>query len=103
MPVLKAQGVSIIYISHRLDEIFEIGDRVTILRDGHAIDTLSLRDGSVSKIRLIQLMVGRELGHIFTRQRGVRPDADPVLEVEDLSVAGGQETGRVGTDRVDGE
>jgi ribose transport system ATP-binding protein len=85
---LKDQGVSIIYISHRLDEIFQIGDRVTILRDGHTIDTLSLRDGAVNKSTLIQLMVGRELGHVFKRKGGLQPNADTVLEVTDLAVHG---------------
>ena len=56
---LKKQGVTIIYISHRLEELFEICDRVSILRDGHYIDTVSIRD--TDKHELIRLMVGRSL------------------------------------------
>lgn len=56
---LKASGVTIIYISHRLDELFEISDRVTILRDGKYIATLNTRE--TSRQQLVNLMVGREL------------------------------------------
>ena len=41
---LKKEGISIIYISHRMEEIFEIGDRVTVFRDGEKIDTLNIKD-----------------------------------------------------------
>ncbi|MDA8587084.1 sugar ABC transporter ATP-binding protein [Rhodobacteraceae bacterium] len=56
---LKSEGVGIVYISHRMDEIKRIADRVTILRDGAYIDTLQAADTPLSKI--IQLMVGREV------------------------------------------
>jgi ribose transport system ATP-binding protein len=62
---LKSNGTSIIYISHRLDEIFRICDRATVLRDGHRIDTMNIRDGKVSKDDLIKMMVGRDLGNLF--------------------------------------
>ncbi|MDR3336447.1 MAG: sugar ABC transporter ATP-binding protein [Treponema sp.] len=62
---LKNNGTSIIYISHRLDEIFRICDRATVLRDGHKIDTVNVRDGNVSKDGLIKMMVGRDLGNLF--------------------------------------
>jgi ribose transport system ATP-binding protein len=62
---LKSNGTSIIYISHRLDEIFRICDRATVLRDGRRIDTVNIRDGQVSKDDLIKMMVGRELGSLF--------------------------------------
>ncbi len=60
---LKAQGVTVIYISHRLDEIFEICDRVTVLRDGQYVTTKNTSD--TNKIDLINLMVGRELKEIY--------------------------------------
>ena len=62
---LKQEGVSIIYISHRLDEIFEICDRVTVLRDGKLVETLDLYDKQVDKDLLIKLMVGREVGELY--------------------------------------
>lgn len=67
---LVIKHISIIYISHRLDEIFEICNRVTVLRDGKYIDTIELpkkqeQELSVSKNQLIKLMVGRELEQMF--------------------------------------
>ena len=60
---LKKQGVTIIYISHRLDELFEICDRVSILRDGRYIKTIDIQD--TDKQGLIKLMVGRELSENY--------------------------------------
>ena len=59
MQSVKEQGVTIIYISHRMEEVFEISDRVSILRDGKYIGTS--RIGEVSTQELINMMVGREL------------------------------------------
>ena len=56
---IKQKGIGIIYISHRLEEIQQIGDRVTVLRDGANVGTLPVRDADVSTI--IRLMIGREL------------------------------------------
>jgi rhamnose transport system ATP-binding protein len=67
---LRSAGASIIYISHRLDEVLEIADRVTVLRDGRTIETRSMQD--VTKAELIRLMVGRELSTIFPK-RAVKP------------------------------
>ncbi|HKA17842.1 MAG TPA: sugar ABC transporter ATP-binding protein [Blastocatellia bacterium] len=63
---LRSAGVGIIYISHRLDEVLEIADRVTVLRDGRTIETRSMQD--VTKAELITLMVGRELSSIFPKR-----------------------------------
>jgi ribose transport system ATP-binding protein len=60
---LKMEGVTIIYISHRLDEIFQIADRVTVLKDGCNVDTLPLE--KLDKNRLVTMMVGRELTQLF--------------------------------------
>ncbi|MBK8933604.1 MAG: sugar ABC transporter ATP-binding protein [Chloroflexi bacterium] len=80
MRALKAQGVAIVFISHRLEEVFEITDRVTVLRDGRHIDTRPTAD--LTRDKIVELMVGRELGNIYpyhpTEQR------DLVLEVSDL-------------------
>lgn len=63
---LREQGVGMIYISHRLEELPIIADRVTVLRDGLTIDTRSME--SVSRPLLIQLMVGRELSAVFPKR-----------------------------------
>jgi ABC-type sugar transport system ATPase subunit len=63
---LKQRGVSIIYISHRLDEIFDLSDRVTILRDGRNVATESTADLTMQ--RLVRMMVGRDVSQVF-RQR----------------------------------
>ena len=78
---LKAQGVTIIYISHRMDEIFEISDRVSVLRDGKYIATRNTKDTDVKE--LIQLMVGRELTGEYPQ-----PETEPgevVLSVKNLT------------------
>ena len=53
---LKSQGISIVYISHRMEEIFEIGDRITVFRDGHSVATLPVAE--VCERELIKLMIG---------------------------------------------
>jgi len=81
---LKAQGVAVIYISHKLDEIFRLADRVTVLRDGCCIGTHTIHDLDANK--LVSLMVGRELSPAV---RESPPSAgDPVLVVRDLAKAG---------------
>src|SRR5262249_50771956 len=63
---LRAQGVGLVYISHRLEELPVIADRVTVLRDGRTIDTRPM--SGVSRAELIQLMVGRELSAVFPKK-----------------------------------
>jgi ribose transport system ATP-binding protein len=77
---LKAHGIGIIYISHRLEEVFAIADRVTVLRDGEHVGTYPV--GQVDRDRLIALMVGRRLDQEFPRrQPSIGP---PRLVVRDL-------------------
>jgi ribose transport system ATP-binding protein len=64
---LKSQGVSIIYISHRLEELFEIGDRVTVLRDGKVVGTVDI--SATNKTELIRMMVNRELTEQFPKKK----------------------------------
>ena len=78
---LKQRGVSVIYISHRLDEIFDIADTVTVLRDGRHISTRPIQ--GVSRSRLITDMVGRELKDEFPSR--LCPIGDVVLQIENLS------------------
>ena len=81
---LTARGVAIVYISHRLDEIFEIADRITVMRDGERIHTGPT--GEVDVARLIQLMVGRPLSKLFHRTR--HPVGEDLLRVEALGRRG---------------
>jgi len=81
---LKAKGVSIIYISHRLEELFQIGDRVTVLRDGKYVDTHTIAE--VDKAELIRMMVNRELKDHFPKQTAERGEA--LLRVSGLTRAG---------------
>ncbi len=60
---LKARGVGIIYITHRMGEIKQISDRITVMRDGQYIDTLDVKD--CTRQKLIALMVGREMGETY--------------------------------------
>lgn len=83
---LKAQGIGIIYISHRLEEIYEIGDRVTILRDGKLVDVLNLHERQISVDEIIQKMVGRTLEEKFPKKKFER--GREILRVEHLSSAG---------------
>ncbi|MHC4279757.1 MAG: sugar ABC transporter ATP-binding protein [Planctomycetota bacterium] len=78
---LKSKGVSIIYISHRLDELFEIGDRVTVLRDGKCVGNVNIKD--TNKSELIRMMVNRELKEQFPKKKN-KP-GEEVLRVESLS------------------
>jgi len=80
---LKRRGMSVIYISHRLQEIFEIADRVTVLRDSAVIDTLDVEGANVDQI--IAMMIGRERSQLFVRSEFTQP-GDTVLKVEGLSV-----------------
>ncbi len=78
---LREKGVAIVYISHRLEEIFEICDRVTVFRDGHFIRTLDVRD--TTQAQLIALMVGRTLGDTYPAKDYAR--GRKVMEVKGLS------------------
>ena len=62
---LKAKGITFIYISHKLDEIFEITDEVTVMRDGTYVDTKTTSE--IDEKALVSLMVGRELTHLFPK------------------------------------
>ena len=78
---LREKKVTIIYISHRLEEIFRICDRVTVMRDGKYIDTLNIKD--TNKDELIHLMVGRNLSTDYPKRDCIIKQT--VLEVENLS------------------
>ncbi len=65
--VLRAHQVGIIYISHRLDEVFTVADRITVLRDGETVATRSVAD--LDRSTLMRLMVGRELSAVFPKRQ----------------------------------
>ncbi len=84
MNELKAKGIGMIYISHRMDEIKRISDRVTVMRDGEYVGTVNTNETTNEEI--VKMMVGREiLGN--TKEKSTCPEGSPVvLEVENLSV-----------------
>ena len=80
--LLKEKGVSIIYISHRLEEIYRLSDRIVVLRDGEYIKTLITKDSHVDE--LIQLMVGRSLNETFP-PRAAGYNDEVILELQNVS------------------
>ena len=81
---LRSEGTAIIFISHRLEELFEVADRVTVLRDGSYVETRQVKD--VTRDELVRLMVGRTISNLFPKQE-VQP-GEVALKVEHLSCAG---------------
>ncbi|MBQ7004591.1 MAG: sugar ABC transporter ATP-binding protein [Oscillospiraceae bacterium] len=79
---LREKGVSIVYISHRMEEIFELCDRITILRDGTYVGTEYIKDINMDDI--VRMMIGREIGERYPKREGVTI-GDEVLYVENLS------------------
>lgn len=78
---LKARGVGMIYISHKLDEVFAMSDRITVLRDGKTVGTSNASD--LTKDKVISLMVGREVGDIFPKTS--HEFGETVLEIKNLN------------------
>lgn len=78
---LKKQGILVIYISHRLEELAEICDRISVLRDGEYIATYDMKDITIPK--MIELMVGRELGDIYIKKQPCQNEV--VLKLEHVS------------------
>ncbi|WP_244299960.1 sugar ABC transporter ATP-binding protein [Rubrobacter xylanophilus] len=78
---LTSQGRAVLYISHRLDEIFRIADRVTVMRDGKVVATLPVEE--LDEAKLVRLMVGREIGNLYPRPE--TQIGDVLLRVRGLS------------------
>jgi ribose transport system ATP-binding protein len=85
---LHGRGISLVYVSHRMDELYRICDRVTVLRDGRLVHTGDLRD--TDRVRLVSMMLGRELARVRKEaaeghEDGREPAAEPVLTATGLS------------------
>jgi ribose transport system ATP-binding protein len=81
---LRERNIAVVYISHRLEEIFELADHVTVLRDGRTVDTSPIAD--VTRDSLVRMMVDRELSDLYPGSASSHASAVPVLEVRDLSL-----------------
>lgn len=81
---LKAQGIAIVFVSHRLAEVFDFADRITILRDGRLVGTYD--SGEISVDRAVRLMVGRELSHDYPARSGA--PGDVLLEAVGVVTSG---------------
>ncbi|MBW4678568.1 MAG: sugar ABC transporter ATP-binding protein [Microcoleus vaginatus WJT46-NPBG5] len=79
---LRSEGIAIIYISHRMEEIYALADRVSVIRDGGYIGSLEKHE--ISAVRLVEMMVGRSLQDLYEHKRQTNP-GPVVLEVRNLS------------------
>jgi ribose transport system ATP-binding protein len=84
---LTSAGIAVVYISHRLEEIRQIGDRISVIKDGRSMASgLAVKDTPTRE--LVKLMTGRDIENVFPPATPVAPDAPVVLKVEDLGAAG---------------
>ncbi len=79
---LRERGVGIVYISHRLEEVFDIADRMTVLKDGEKVDTVNAADVDIEQI--IRMMVGRPLAAMFP-EKGARVIGEELLQVDAIN------------------
>jgi len=83
---LKSDGISVVFVSHRLDELYAVSDRVTVMRDGRTIEESPMSE--ISRYELVSKMLGRELAEQLSRRRaggeGSPAEGEPVLEAADL-------------------
>src|SRR5699024_11219903 len=93
---LKKQGISIVYISHRMEEIFELCDRISVLRDGTYIGTKNIPETNMNEI--VKMMIGREIGERYpVRNCKI---GDTVLKVKDLTSSGDRKSTRLNSSHV---
>ena len=83
---LKKKNVSIIYISHRLDEAFQLSDRITVLRDGKKIETKKTMETNQDEI--VSLMVGKVVKNYFSEEREKPDESKVVMEIKNYNIAG---------------
>ena len=84
---LTAQGIAVVYISHRLEEIRQIGDRISVLKDGRSTAS-SLSVAGTPKAELIRLMTGRDVANVFPDRQPIAADAPVVLDVDGVELLG---------------
>ena len=87
---LKADGIGIIYISHRMQEVMDLADRITVLRDGRYVGDLQRAEATHDKV--VAMMVGRELSNQYFPEKHQRSSNEVMLEVKDLRVPGTPDT-----------
>jgi ribose transport system ATP-binding protein len=80
---LKNEGISIIYISHILEEVFEIADRITVLRDGEYVGTQKAKESTIGQI--ISMMVGREINLYQKKQNHIKNESEVVLSIRNIT------------------
>ena len=83
---LKAEGISVLYISHRMEEVYALSDRVTVLRDGKLVKVLEKEE--ISPAEIIRLMIGHKLDETAVQHKLERKDGKVVLEVRGLTAVG---------------
>ena len=83
---LRSEGVAVVYVSHRLSEVLDLADRISVMRDGRLVETLDNRN--VTEDRLIHAMVGRDVGGLMTPTAKAQQFAEIVLSVEKLVAPG---------------
>ena len=87
MRELKAKGMGIIFITHFLDQVYEISDRMTILRNGHLVGTYDINE--LGRVELVTMMIGKDFSQMFELDRAeAKPDAKVALDAEHLGVPG---------------
>lgn len=96
---LRAEGIAIIYISHRMEEVYRLADAVSVLRDGRYVGSLDRAE--LDAERLVSMMVGREISGFYQKAHRPAPHDTPVLEVRDLTDGAG--IGPVSLDLFPGE
>ena len=84
--LLKSEGITVVYISHRMEEVFDLSDRVTVLRDGKLVTVLEKEQ--ISPAEIIRLMIGRALTEDESQHHMVKKDGEVVLEVDRLCSVG---------------
>ncbi len=88
MRELKKEGMGIVFITHFLDQVFAISDRITVLRNGQLVGEYAARE--ITKLELVTKMIGKDMDEIFNLKRaGQRPDAKEMVGAEHLGAAGG--------------
>ncbi len=83
---LQSDGISVVYISHRMQEVMQLSDRISVLRDGRHVGDLMRAEATHDKV--VALMVGRDLSGQYFPEKRAQTSSEPLLEVEDLRVSG---------------